>query len=460
MRHISKRWVSSAFVLAALSGCEEPIDELSNSAESELSRCRRKATVCTGAKDAGATTDDAAAIQDGGAQETPTPVIADASGSGGGSGPSVDPGPPSAILTVGPGKTYATPCAAIAAAPANAEIDIDAATYTDSCEIATVGLRLRGVGGRPKIDLSGTNHPFGYKGIYVVSADNVFLDNLELTGAHIDDSNGANGAGLRVTGHGLVVHNCFFHDNQNGILGGPLDDAGTLTIEYSEFARNGQGNGCNTGGCTHNVYLGRWDKVLFRFNWTHDLANDTPDKGHLLKSRAKETQVLYNRITGEQGPDSYEIEMPNGGVGIVIGNVIQKGPNAGNPTLLSFGAEGLQSGASTLSVVGNTFVNDRSSGTFISVHGGAPLVAHDNIFAGPGTPSSTGALSGDNLSGVDPLFVDKASHDYHLTAGSPARGKGVDPGSVGTFSLRPAYEYVHPMASSVRSEIANLGAFE
>ncbi len=31
--------------------------------------------------------------------------------------------------------------------------------------------------------------------------------------------------------------------------------------------------------------------------------------------------------------------------------------------------------------------------------------AHDNIFSGMGTPSNTGALSADNLSGVDPMFV-------------------------------------------------------
>src|SRR5450432_2821125 len=130
-------------------------------------------------------------------------------------------------LEVGPGQTYATPCGAVMDAKANDEIDVAPGTYVDSCEIAVAGLTLKGVGGQPKIDLSGTNHPSGDKGIYVVSADDVRIENLELTGAHIDDSGGGNAAGLRVTGHGLVVHGCNIHDNQNGILAAPLVDGGT-----------------------------------------------------------------------------------------------------------------------------------------------------------------------------------------------------------------------------------------
>ena len=35
------------------------------------------------------------------------------------------------------------------------------------------------------------------------------------------------------------------------------------------------------------------------------------------------------------------------------------------------------------------------------------------------------------------MFVDQAGFDYHLTAGSPAIGKGVAPGSADSFSLCP-----------------------
>ncbi|HRD86058.1 MAG TPA: hypothetical protein PLF63_12905, partial [Rubrivivax sp.] len=51
-------------------------------------------------------------------------------------------------------------------------------------------------------------------------------------------------------------------------------------------------------------------------------------EGHLIKSRARETRLLYNLIVdGPDGEASYEVELPNGGVAHLIGNVIG-GPDA------------------------------------------------------------------------------------------------------------------------------------
>lgn len=360
-----------------------------------------------------------------------------------------------APLRVGPGETYAKPCDAVAAAQTGDVIEVTAGTYTDSCSIAVQGLTLRGVNGQPKIDLSGTDHPAQYKGIYVVDAADVTLENLELTGAHITDDNGANAAGVRVQAAGLTVRGCYIHDNQNGILGGTT---GALTIEHTEFANNGLGDGCNQGGCTHNVYVANIDQLMFRFNWSHHIADDTGDKGHLLKSRAKTNYILYNRITGEDGPDSYEIDLPNGGLAILVGNLIEKGSKSGNSTLVAWGEEGATNPDKRVFIANNTFINDLGKGTFINAQA-ATLTVHNNLLVGTGTPIHGSTISADNLT-TDPMFVDRANFDYHLQPTSPAIGKAIDAGSADQFALTPTSEYKHPLQEVARPNHKDIGAYE
>jgi hypothetical protein len=302
------------------------------------------------------------------------------------------------------------------------------------------------------------------KGIYAIEADDVIVENLELMGAQIPSSQGENGAGLRIQSSGVIVTNCYIHDNQNGILSGPLTaGTGTQTIDHTEFANNSLGMGCTDGnGCTHNLYIGHYAKLIFQFNYTHTAGSDS---GHLLKSRALESDILYNRITGETGDDSFEVDLPNGGTGILIGNVIEKGPSSGNTSVsLNYGEEGLGTGTNVLYVANNTFVNDSSGNTtFISIATGGMLgAAKDNIFSGTGTPSSTGMLSADNLSGsvASFLFVNPAMYDYHLQSGSPAIDKGVAEGSAGSFPLTPEWEYVDPVSGVPRLTAKDVGAFE
>jgi len=370
-----------------------------------------------------------------------------------------------ATLTVGPGKTYATPCAAIAAAQPNDEVDVSPGTYTDTCSIAVSGLTLKGVGGQPKIDLTGGS-PSGQKGIYVIDAPGVTIENLELTGAVISAANGENGAGIRVEAQNLTVRGCYIHDNQNGILGQPLTAGGTLLIEGNEFSHNALGNGCDDSSlgdsCTHNVYIGANVQTLtFQYNWSHNLATDTPDKGHLLKSRAQQSYVLYNRLTGETDTDSYEIDLPQGGLAVVVGNLVEKPPSSGNGISLAYAEEGLSNADHRIFVAGNTFVNNHGgNGPFLNIANGGVLVAHNNLFIGMGSPSSTGALSADNLVGQTSDLVDAATYDYHLVAGSAPIGKAVAPGSADTFSLVPVSEYVQPLSHVARTADADVGAYE
>lgn len=368
----------------------------------------------------------------------------------------------SGILRVGVGKTYATVRAAAAAAVDGSVIEVDAGTYADDIVVWHRNrVTVRGAGGRARINgtsvipfVSGDDLRNG-KGLWVVQGSGLRVENMEFSGARVTDGNGA---GIRNEGNNLVVCNGYFHDNENGFLGGAH---GTLQIEYTEFARNGAGD-----GQTHNVYVDggstAGDRLVFRHNYSHHASI-----GHTLKTRARENYILYNRLMDEaDGTSSYAIDVPEGGLTFVIGNLLQQGPDTDNSTIMSYGAEGLASGRThRLYVINNTFVNDRSSGTFVSTASATESVRLvNNLFLGGGTVSAGKApTSTTNLTGAQSLLVSASTYDYRLAStATGAIDSGSAPGSADGMDLLPEYEYQHVakrVARPTRGTI-DIGAYE
>ena len=361
-----------------------------------------------------------------------------------------------ATLQVGPGQTYAKPCAAFAAAKPGDTVEISATgngTYDgDVCAIAASNLTIRGIGGRAHIDAIGMSAQG--KAIWVVQGQNTTIENIEFSGATVTDMNGA---GIRQEGANLTVRNCYFHDNEDGILTG-ADPTSEIVIESSEFARNGAGD-----GYSHNMYIGHIKKFTLRYSYSHSAK-----VGHLVKSRAEENDILYNRLTGESdGTESYEINLPNAGTSYIVGNLVQQGPTTQNSAMLDYGSEGASNAGNDLYVVNNTFVNERTSGaTFVSVSSGGAVAAviKNNIFVGTGTAiSQANSVQAGNFASGNPMLVDSANFDYHLAPGSPCIDAGVDPGSAASgFSLLPQAQYVQPASFEGRQIVGkiDIGAYE
>jgi len=358
------------------------------------------------------------------------------------------------VLAVGPGKHFSTPCQAIGHAKTGDIIEIDSsAVYSgDVCAWSTSHLTIRGVGPNwAKVDAGGKNAQG--KAIWVIAGDYTTIENIEFSGAAVPDGNGA---AIRQEGANLTIQNCYFHDNEEGILAGDSPKS-TILIEYSQFSQNGSGD-----GRTHNIYVNHIAKFIMRFSYSHHAK-----VGHLVKTRAAENYILYNRLSDEaDGTASFELDISNGGTSYVIGNIIQQGPETENSSILAYRMEGgdPRNPGSQLYVINNTFVNDRpDGGIFLQIKDDspAPALVLNNIFVGRGNiTTQKNAVLLNNLMQKDPRFVDPSKYDYRLRADSPARGAGVQPSVQASFPLLPDGQYVHPACGASRGVAAkpDLGA--
>jgi hypothetical protein len=358
-----------------------------------------------------------------------------------------------ATLSVGPGKTYATPCQALTVAASGDTVEIaGGTTYSgDVCQFFANNLTIRGVNGRPKIDAAGKNARG--KGTWVVGGTGTTIENVEMYGAKVPDQNGA---ALRLDGVHLTLRNSHLHHNENALLTNN-DRVSNIVIENTEFGYNGYGD-----GYSHNVYVGQVASLVFRGNYSHD-AN----VGHNLKSRANTNYIAYSRFSSTTGSPSYEIDLPNAGTSYLIGNVIHQPASNDNPGLVTFGVEGATNTGKDLYVANNTFINDRSSGgTFLLIGSGVtvPVVAQNNLFVGTGTFSTQGTtVDRNNLKVASFAFANRANFDLRPAAGSQAVDGGADPGtSPAGVSLAPSMEYLPIATSRARTAVGktDIGAYE
>jgi len=349
------------------------------------------------------------------------------------------------VLHVGPKQELTTPSAAAKVARNGDVVEIEAGTYPgDAAVWRAHRLTIRGVGGRAHLRADGAEAEG--KGIWVVKGNDTTIEGIEFSGAKVSDENGA---GIRLEGANLTVRDCFFHDNENGILTG-ANPASDVVVERSEFARNGAGD-----GLTHNLYIGKVRSFTLRFSYVHH-ANT----GHDVKSRALRNTVAYNRIMDEHdGRSSYSVEFPNGGLAFLVGNLIEQGPQAENFTIVSYGTEGLQHPQNEFYMVNNTVVNDRpGGGHFIFVKAADIALIANNVFSGPGEVLTGPGELKNNVNARKSDFADLSNFDYRLKPRAAAIGRGVDPGSAQGVALRPTDEYVHKAQGRPRPDSGKLDA--
>ncbi|MBS0352978.1 MAG: hypothetical protein JSR83_03625 [Proteobacteria bacterium] len=366
-----------------------------------------------------------------------------------------------ATLRVGPNESIRSIAEAARVAKDGDVVEIVAANYQGDAAVAVwpqAHLTIRGVGGRPVLVAAGQSAEG--KGIWVVRGTDVLIENIVFRGARVPD---LNGSGIRHEQGRLTVRNCLFDDNEMGILTANRDSL-VLIVEDSEFSHGVLA----TPRLSHLLYAGRIARLEVRGSYFHHGLI-----GHLLKSRARFSLIEYNRLTDENGGRaSYELEFPNGGVAIVIGNLIQQSVATENKRMIAFGAEGLPYERNSVVLSSNTLVDGLSAGgeflkvwtpervavrTFnnLLVRTCNRLKCVENQLREAGSRIQEGQLPWRDV--IFPAefgnrVISRADTDSFLAPGTYGfqleDGPGpVDPGSLEGVPLVPRREYVHSARS-------------
>lgn len=340
-------------------------------------------------------------------------------------------------ITVGSGGHVKTIAEAARLAKDDDVVEIASGQYHGDVAVwSQKRLTIRGVGDRPVLVAAG-KHAEG-KAIWVIRNGDFEIHNIEFRGARVAD---ANGAGIRFEKGRLRVVNCGFFDSQMGILTADTPDA-ELMVENSVFAHAPQSSTAHQ----HHLYAGRI--ALLRVTGSRFFSGN---HGHLLKSRARVSDIRYNLlIDGFGGMASYEADFPNAGDVTLVGNVLGQNANAQNQTIIAYGAEGYAWPYNSLKVVHNTLVSDGlRPAWFLRVFDALPgrppdVLTRNNLLVGIGIfVANVGGQHQGNY--FVPSFVlgDATLMDFSLGSTSALRGLAV-PATAEQERLQPQFEQLVP----------------
>lgn len=355
---------------------------------------------------------------------------------------------PAATLLVGPLGAPRSLAEAVTQAQDGDVIELLPGDYRgDVAVILQKKLTLKGIGKRPTLHAAGKSAEG--KAILVIRDGEVDIDNIEFRGTRVADNNGA---GIRFEKGKLHLRRSSFVDNENGLLTAN-DESSELTIEDCEFSQVPNARGT----LPHLLYVGRLARLEVTGSRFHQGF-----EGHLIKSRAKSTRIAYNLIfDGVGGAASYEIDLPNGGDAVVIGNIIGQSRDTQNPVLISYGAEGRYWAKNRLLLSHNTLISDAPFAWYLrawidKLVPGAHVRAVNNLTVGLGvfTLGSSGRFDG-NWPALRSMLDDPAMLAFELRPDTSLRGRVDPPRDLAGDEAVPTAEFVLPIGTRPLAPPAN-----
>ena len=387
---------------------------------------------------------------------------------------------------IGSTQTYTVPGQIMNLVSDGDTIYINGGVYTnDATKWINSDLKFIGLGtGANRTILRNTGNIPNHKGIFVFetpgTCDNAYIENIVFDGAQVSDADGANGAGIRFQANNLTVKNCKFINCQNGILEGNASvNTSNVFIQNCEFENNGYQlpNDPNHSGYEHHIYISASaDTLLVMNNWFHHPRG----QANSIKTRAQRSFILYNFIDEEaSGYGSWEINIAQGGLNIVIGNIIIQAASAANHGIIGYDAatNPIEDFYFVNNTVINKYVGNASYFNIAPAGGIDSFKVYNNIFASiaganmtfingnmpGGLDTSNNSFSGDYLAYG---FVDPSTGDFRLMANALlAIDRGTNAGMTNTSSdLNPSFMYqsfsTSLLARQTYGGALDLGAYE
>ena len=316
----------------------------------------------------------------------------------------------------------------------------------------------------------------------VVGGTNYTIESIVFTHCRTASNNSA---GIRYWGgtHNLLIRNCVFRENDNGITGGNADS--DATVEFSEFDRNGN-TAASSSAPTHNLYI-YGGVFTLRYSYVHD-----PVQAQNFHIRATNGTIEYNWIA--RGA-SYEGDLmtsddfvagggPYTQTLLLRGNVIlQNGsPNNRGQMIAVYNDGGIAGVTMNVKLYGNTIVGAGTNAAVVHLSNADSTMMTgelvNNILSGTMRASlietpAVGTISGTNnwmAAGADatgllatvfsasPGFNNASNKDYTLMTGSAAIGHAAQNANA------PVKEYFRDETLTrmyrVRASANDIGAFE
>ncbi len=307
------------------------------------------------------------------------------------------------VLNVGPSGAFSTIGAAVSSAASGDTICVAAGLYqNDFFDAGAKNLTIVGVGGLAHLEAT-ENIPNG-KAI-IVSSGNLTLKSLELSGARVSSGTGGNGAGIRYEGGNLTVVQSYFHDNQEGILGGA--GRGDVVVRDSKFVDNGQSffNSSGTNqtdlGQVHGIYLTGANSLTVDNSYF-----DSTHVGHHVKVVSPITGATITNSTFEDGGGpastlpSYSIDAPGGGQIAITNDTLIQRPNAPNSYIVhnDYRQATQLPATNSMTIEQDTVRNQRSGGTLLLNNTTDPTTVAHNTLEGVANIATGSVNAFDNTS--------------------------------------------------------------